>query len=138
MARSNAIQRAREIAHSEIDDDAQRHLAMFGEFNGVVGHSQVLCLGYTPRAVTAGGIHLPDRALEEERFQGKAFLIIAKGPGAFKDDRIAQFYGFDPQVGTWIIARTSDGLEMFYQGHSVRLFEDVNIRIKDVSPREWY
>jgi len=137
MARTNAIQKTREIAESRKDDVA-RHLDALGQWDGEVMHSQVMCMTYIQSSVTKGGIILPDDALQEDRFQGKIFLVIAKGPGAFKDDKIAQFHGMDVKVGDWVMARPSDGLEFFYNGNTLRLFQDVDIRIKVKSPDRFW
>jgi co-chaperonin GroES (HSP10) len=137
MPKTNAIQKARQIAESE-EDTKTAHLRALGKFPDQVLHSQVLCMGYVQPAKTEGGIYLVDKGLEEDRFQGKIFLVIAKGPGAFKDDKIAQFHGANIEVGDWVFARTSDGLELFINGNSVRLFEDVDIRMKINQPRLYW
>lgn len=138
MAKSNAMQKMVEIAHSREVDDIKRHMKVIGSWNGTVMHSQVLCMTYIQPAVTAGGIHLPDDTVEEDRFQGKIFLILDLGPGAFKDDRIAQFHGVKPLKHDWVMARPSDGFEFFYNGNTLRLFQDVDIRLKVENPRDFY
>ena len=137
MARTNAMQKAREISQSR-DHDIERHLAALGDFDDDVLHSQVLCMTYVQRAVTEGGIHLPDETIQEDRFQGKIALVIAMGPGAFKDDRVAQFHGQKLELHEWVLVRPSDGLELFINGNSCRLFEDVDIRLKIKSPKIYW
>jgi co-chaperonin GroES (HSP10) len=138
MPKTNAMQKAREIAHSS-ESDVERHLSALGGWDGVeVLHSQVVGLTYVQAAVTAGGIHLPDNAIEEDRFQGKVFLAIDMGPGAFKDDKIAQFHGKALKKLSWFMARPSDGLELFYNGNSIRIFQDVDIRMIVDDPRAFW
>jgi co-chaperonin GroES (HSP10) len=137
MPKTNAIQKAREIAESR-DDARAAHFRALGPFTDQVLHSQVLCLTYVQPSVTEGGIHIPDRGIEEDRFQGKIFLVVAMGAGAFKDDKIAQFHGASIQPGDWVLARPSDGMELFINGNSVRLFEDVDIRMKIEQPKRYW
>ncbi len=85
--------------------------------------------------------HETDRALDEERFQGKPALVLKCGPLAFKDDGYIKFGGATIEPGDWVVVRPSDGLEMFMgaagasEGASVRLFEDAHIkgRVKEPS-----
>lgn len=72
--------------------------------------NRVLVATYVEPAKTAGGIILPDRALDESRFQGKVGLILKMGPMAFRfpDEISSQM----PVVGDWIFYRPSDAMEM--------------------------
>ncbi len=137
MAKSNAMQKMREIAHST-RSDVDRHLEALGEWNGKILHSQVLCMTFIQPSITDGGIHLPDNAQIEDRLQGKIFLVIDLGLGAFKDDKVAQFHGDKLKPMDWVMARPSDGLEFFYNGNTLRLFQDVDIRLKVENPRDFY
>src|SRR5579859_6818345 len=137
MAKTNAMQKAREIAESNASD-VERHLDALGKFDDEVLHSQVLCITYVESAKTDGGVWRPDSAIQEDRFQGKIALVVAVGPGAFKDDKIAQFHGAKIKPGDWVLVRPSDGLEIFVNGNSCRLFEDVDIRIKVKDPRRYW
>ena len=140
MPKTNAIQKAREIAGTDLRgiDARTAHLRALGKFEDEILHSQVLCMTYIQPSVTEGGIHMPDRAIEEDRFQGKIALVVAMGPGAFKDDKIAEFHGVTVKVGDWVLVRPSDGLEIFVNGNSCRLFEDVDIRIRVKQPRSYW
>jgi hypothetical protein len=107
MPKTNAIQKMQQISESK-GSDVERHLlALDGDFEGVVLHSQVLCMTYIDSAVTEGGIIKPPNAVEEDRFQGKIFLVLEMGPGAFVDDKIAQFHGVKPMKHTWVMARAT-------------------------------
>lgn len=85
--------------------------------------------------------HFTDNSLAEDRFQGKAALVLKLGPLAFKDDGHIKFGGVDVKPGDWVVVRPSEGIEMFKgaagssEGASVRLFEDSHIkgRVRDPS-----
>ena len=87
---------------------------------------------------------LPDKSLAEDRFQGKAFLVLQVGPTAFQDASGITFGGKSVKVGDWIIARPSDGFELFKgdagakEGASVRLFEDIHIKGRVSDPTVIY
>lgn len=138
MPKTNAMQKMRQIAESRADDVTRHLQALHGESYGEVMHSQVLCMTYIDSAVTQGGIFKPDSAVLEDRFQGKIFLVLDMGPGAFKDDKIAQFHGQKPKKHSWVMARPSDGLEFFFRGNTLRIFQDVDIRMCGVTPRDFY
>lgn len=138
MPKTNAMQKAAEIS-SSTKSDVDRHLEALGKWEGVeILHSQVVGLTYVQSAITAGGVHLPNQTIEEDRFQGKIFLAVDLGPGAFKDDRIAQFHGKTLKKGSWFLARPSDGMELFYKGNSIRVFQDVDIRMIVDDPRAFW
>lgn len=137
MAKTNAVEKMVQIADS-MKEHRERHLDALGKWQGQVMHSQVLAMTYIQRSRTDGGIIIPDRSQEEDRFQGKIFLAVALGPGAFVDDKIAQFHGTKLEVGDWFMARPSDGLEFFYNGNTLRLFQDVDVRIKIEDPSRFW
>lgn len=99
-----------------------------------VFHNQVLTATYIEPDKTKGGVYIPDRSLAESRFQGKCALVIKMGPNAFRDDKVVSFGGVKIKEGDWVIARPSDGLEMFFvddsgsAGTCCRLFDDINIK----------
>ena len=105
-----------------------------------VAGSRVLVATAVESNITKGGIEIPEKSQMEQRFQGKAALVLRCGPLAFKEEPPrATFGGFSVQRGDWVIVRPSDGLEMFLadssrMGTSVRVFEDVNIIAKVADP----
>lgn len=133
MAHSNAAQKMREISESSLAPK-EAHLKALGKFTDVILHSKVLVMTYVRTAKTAGGIILTDVNQEEDRFQGKVGLVVAMGPGAFKDDGIAKFHGEKLKKHEWVLARPGDGLEMFFNGCTLRLYEDVNILARVADP----
>jgi co-chaperonin GroES (HSP10) len=137
MANSNVTQKMRDIAQSKLSSK-QAHLAALGKYADEVLHSQVLCMTYVQPEKTSGGIILIDKSRDEDRFQGKIALVIAMGPGAFKDDAVAKFHGKKLKVHDWVLVRPSDGMEMFYNGCSLRLFQDVDIRMRIDDPARFW
>lgn len=138
MANTNAIQKMRQIADSKLPSK-KAHLEALGKYEDEIYHSQVLVMTYVKPSRSKGGIILGgDDTLQEDRFQGKLALVIAMGPGAFKDDVVAKFHGKKPKVGDWVLTRPADGMEFFYNGCTVRLFQDVDIKgpVKDPT-RYW-
>jgi co-chaperonin GroES (HSP10) len=126
----------REVAQAAAHDPKKALLDSLGDAIAdiEVFHNQVLVATYIEPEKTAGGIYKPDRTLAENRFQGKAALVLKLGPLAFKDDNIAKFGGVTIKEGDWVFAYPSDGRELFSvdgSGSSAtccRLFEDINIK----------
>lgn len=132
--------RLREVAEAAQFDPKKALLDAVGDVtSGVeVFHNLVLVATYIAPEKTKGGIIMPDRSLQENRFQGKASLVLKLGPLAFKDDNIAKFGGIDLKEGDWVFARPSDGFEIFLgdgrEGISCRLFEDTSIKARINDP----
>lgn len=131
----------REIAQQAAFDPKKALLDAVGDISGIeVFHNLVLVATYIEPEKTAGGIIKPDRTLAENRFQGKAALVLKKGPLAFKDDGVVKFGGADIHEGDWVVVRPSDGMEFFKrelgtsEGTSCRLFEDTHIKARVTDP----
>lgn len=137
MANSNAMEKMRVIAQSVLPSK-KAHLAALGDFTDEVFHSQVLCMTYCQPEKTSGGIYIPPSSQVEDRFQGKIALVIGMGPGAFLDDAVAKFHGQKIKLHDWVLARPSDGMEFFYNGCTVRLFQDVDIRMRIADPSKFW
>jgi hypothetical protein len=53
----------------------------------------------------------------ESRFQGKAVLLVKKGPSAFRFHNNGQPYeGVVPEDGEWVVIHPSDGREIYLRG----------------------
>lgn len=132
MARSNAASKMREISESK-KPPKQAILDAIGKHDTHVFHSKVLVATYVRPSVTKGGIILIDNTIEEDRYQGTIFLVLAMGKGAFKDDNIAKFNGDKIKVGDWVMGVAGDGISMFINEVPCRLFDDTRIlmRVKD-------
>jgi co-chaperonin GroES (HSP10) len=132
----------RDIAEAATRDPKKGLLDALGDISGLeVFHSLVMVATHIRPAVTAGGIHLPDRTLLEDRFQGKVGLVVKVGPLAFKDDELtrARFGGVQVRVGDWVFARPGDGFEMYSVdekdgGTSCRIYDDTQIMGRVADP----
>ena len=64
---------------------------------------------------TQGGIIIPDQKggmLHNDQLLGKAFLLVAYGPGAFPDKLLDLYHGEVPKVGSWFWAMAREGREI--------------------------
>lgn len=55
---------------------------------------------------TKSGLILPDKTLDEAKYQGKAGLVLKLGPMAFNFDDEVQ--ARSPEVGDWVFFRAAD------------------------------
>lgn len=83
--------------------------------------NQVLCAVYIrPNEFKIKGgttLYLPDKTVDEDRFQSKVGLIIKMGPLAFVDDENTKFLDADKcKLHDWIVYRASDGWMMTITG----------------------
>ena len=133
----------RKIAEAASRDPKQALLDAAGDTSRyLVLHNLVLIATHIPSEKTVGGIILPDRTMLENRWQGKAGLVLAKGPLAFKDDKAVNFGGIEIEVGDWVIINPSDGFELFIKsslsegndGVPCRLIDDINIKARVSDP----
>lgn len=137
MARSNAIGKMRQIAE-DTTDPKQVLLKVLGKHDTEVFHSQVLVAGYVRPARTKSGLWLTDKTIEEDRYQGNIGMVIALGPGAFKDDTIAQFHGKKLAVGDWVMYVPADGISLFIKEVPCRLFSDTRVLMRVTDPEIYY
>lgn len=135
----NAVVRMQQIAEaSSSPADCKREiLKHLGDVDLKVFHSQVLVAHYVRPVKTRGGIIVPGKTVQEDRYQGNCFLVIAKGKGAFKDDNIAQFNGDTIKVGDWVMAQASDGISMDINAVPCRLYSDTRILMKVADPSQY-
>ena len=89
---------------------------------------------YERPKVTKSGIHLSDATIQEDRYQGKAALVLKKGPTAFVSDRNYDFKDQDVQEGDWVAIFVSDGRPITINGQLCRIVEDQYIRLKIPAP----
>jgi co-chaperonin GroES (HSP10) len=125
------------MKHSK--DPKDELLAKIGDVSGVaIYNNAVLVATYVRPKTTASGIHLPDSVVEEDRFQGKAALIVKMGPQAFKDESGRWFADADVKEGDWIALRPSDGWSISINGTPCRVIDDTAVRLKiDRPDRVW-
>ena len=101
-------------------------------------HNQVLVATYVRPEKTRGGIILAPSIRDEDKYQGKVGLVIAKGPMAFVDDSRTQFMGATVEISDWITYRMSDGWQMTIKGNRTsdspngeyhcRMLQDIDIK----------
>jgi co-chaperonin GroES (HSP10) len=141
MAKTNASEAMLKIAETPrktVKDHLKAHLDVLGPYKDTVLHSQVLVMTYIAPSRTAGGIIITQKSQEEDRFQGKIGFVVAMGPGAFKDDAVAKFHGEKLKKHDWVLMRPADGMEIFYNGCSLRLFQDVDIKCRIEDPSKYW
>jgi co-chaperonin GroES (HSP10) len=96
----------------------------------VVYGSRVLLATYRRPEKTKGGIILTDKTKDEEENQGKACLVIGKGPGAFVSDENYDFRGLNVEVGDWVAIWVYEARPMVIEGHPCRVVRDQDIIMK--------
>lgn len=58
---------------------------------------------------TKGGIYLPDKTKDEDKWQGSVGLVVGLGPKAYQDDEVTKFDGESVEVGDWVWFRPAEG-----------------------------
>ena len=83
---------------------------------------QILVATYVQPRRTAGGILLPDKSVDEDRWQGKVGLLLKKGSNAFKFINGGYKYPEEdvPEIGDYVVYSTSDTREIGVLGLSCR------------------
>jgi len=128
-------------------DPKQEILDRVGDLSGVdVFGGDVLCAIYKRPEKTRSGIILADATREEDRFQGKVFLVLKLGPTAYLDDEGNKFR--DIKEGDWVVARASDGWAVTLNSAlglttkdaaiDCRVITDINVRLRVSSPDAIY
>lgn len=79
-------------------------------------------------------LYIPDGTRKEDEYQGKAGLVIKKGPLAFVSDENYDFKGQDVKPGDWVSIWVSDGRKIVINGVLCRMVEDRYIRLKIPAP----
>jgi co-chaperonin GroES (HSP10) len=121
------------MAHSE--NPAGELRAKIGDISKVdILHNQILVAVYVRPEKTKAGIFLADQTRNEDRYQGKAGLVLKKGPLAFVDDDTNKFHGQNVEIGDWVFYRVSDGFPLILNGTLCRLLEEVHVKGKIPSP----
>lgn len=88
----------------------------------------VLLAVYERPAKTLGGVILPDKALEEDRYQGKVGLVVKLGPLAFQDDATHKWPADHAVLGDWVVFRPADAWQALSGKNMLRFIEDGFIR----------
>ena len=120
---------------SHIEDPANEIRKRIGDISKIeVLHNQTLVGVYIRPEKTKGGILLTSQTRDEDRYQGKAGLVLKKGPLAFVDDDNNKFHGQNVDIGDWVFYRVSDGFPLVLNGTLCRLLEEVHVKGKIPSP----
>lgn len=108
------------------DQDPKRTiLESVGDIKGIKLPPRRLLVGnYIRPEKTSGGIHLPQQFRKEDVYQGKVYLVLAKGDGCFEDYEDYNFNGFKAEVGDWIVVRVAYGLMTSVNGLSCKIVKD--------------
>lgn len=96
--------------------------------------NQILLGVYMRPNKTKSGIHLSDQTIREDEHQGKAALVLAKGPAAFVSDANYDFKEQNVALGDWVAIFVSDGRKIMINGQLCRIVEDHHIRLKIPAP----
>lgn len=99
-----------------------------------VMHNQILIGIWMRPEVTAGGIFLTPKTIDEDKWQGKVGVVLKKGPMAFVSDGTTDFHGQHVKEGDWVIYRVSDGFSIDIRETHCRLLEDVHIKAVVADP----
>lgn len=121
--------RAKTLELSQATNAKAEVLKQVGDIDGFDIFNDLVLVGtYITPEKSAGGIIMPNKSLDESRYQGKVGLVLKLGPTAFKyTDRFA-YEGRVPEVGEWVVYRTSDAWETFIRGVPCRLIESELIK----------
>ena len=106
------------------DEQKQRILEDLGDLTQYeILDDQVLVAVYAESNVVSSGkradgsswqLITTDNKTAESRYQGKAGLLVKKGPTAFKWHNNGQLYeGVEPKIGDWVVFTPSDGREIY-------------------------
>ncbi len=96
--------------------------------------NRVLLGVYERPSKTKSGIILADQTRNEDQHQGKAAVVLMKGPTAFVSDAHYDFQGQDVEVGDWVTLWVGDGRRLFLNGQLCRIIRDQDINMKIPSP----
>ena len=113
-------------------DEIREKIGYIDDFD--IFFNKVLVAIYIRPKKTKSGIHLTDDTVKEDEYQGKAALVLKKGPTAFMDDGDARFHGQDVEVGDWIVFRPSNGVKLSINKTLCVLLQDVQIEMRVPSP----
>jgi co-chaperonin GroES (HSP10) len=117
------------VVKYDTNDAKKEMLSLVGDVSKFeVFNNQVLVAVYIRPEKTKGGIFLPDKAKDEDKYQSKVGLILKLGPSAFVDETQNWFKGVTIKEHDWIVFRPSDGWQMLVNGVSCRMLDDTVVR----------
>lgn len=117
------------------DDPARVIFDKIGDLSKFEIFGNQLLVGiYIRPEKTKSGLYLSDKTRNEDAYQGKAAVVLKKGPSAFVSDANYDFKGQNVEVGEWIASFVSDGRSIMLNGQLCRIIEDHHIRLKIPAP----
>lgn len=117
------------------EDPAEKIRKTVGDLSDIQIFGNFVLLGvYERPQTTKSGVYLPDQTRHEDRHQGKAALVLKKGPMAFVSDSNYDFKGQNVALGEWVAIFVSDGRPITIGKQLCRLVEDQYIRLKIPAP----
>lgn len=118
-----------------LEDPATTITKKIGNLKDITIYGNYILLGVYERPTkTKSGILLSDQTRSEDKHQGKAGLVLKKGPMAFVSDANYDFKGANVDIGDWVAIWVSDGRAITVSGQLCRLVEDQHIRLKIPAP----
>lgn len=120
---------------THIEDPAKEILKKVGDLSQFeIFGTQILLGIYERPEKTKSGLYLSDQTRQEDRYQGKAALVLKKGPKAFVSDHNYDFGGQNVEIGDWVAVFVSDGRQIVINKCLARIVEDQYIRLKIPAP----
>lgn len=121
-------------------DRAQKIFDKLGMKNGklpdgfeVFGNRLIVATNESPEK-SEGGILYTQQRQSEEKNQGKACLVVAKGPTAFKSDANYDFVGQTVEVGDWICLHVYESRPVKINKYECRIIRDQDVVMKIPAP----
>lgn len=122
-----------QMIHTE--DPAELIRKQVGDLSEFTIFGNFILLGVYERPdKTRSGLYLSDQTRSEDKHQGKAALVLKKGPTAFVSDSNYDFKGQNVEVGDWVAIFVSDGRAITIGKQLCRVCEDQYIRLKVPAP----
>ena len=88
---------------------------------------------------TAGGIIITQKTQQEDQYQGKAALVLMKGPTAFVSDKNYTFmHEQNVEVGEWVALWVTEGRKIKINGQLCRIIRDIDLLMKIPAPDAVY
>lgn len=100
--------------------------------------ANVLMATYIKPEKTKGGIIIPEKTKDEDRWQGTIGLVLKMGEQAFKFDGPYEYKGRVPEIGEYVMFHTSDTRELGIRNISCRLINSELIRMIVPAPQDLY
>ena len=129
------------MAQSKPQSTYDEVLTSLGDIASIkVFGNEILVATYIQPEQRPSGLFMPDKARDEDQWQGKVGFVIQKGALAFIDNPQlgVYFQGQNVSPGELIVYRTSDGFPIDINGVHCRLLQDTEIRMTVADPATIY